>query len=177
MNLNLKSIFSFSVLFFMMQFLSASDNGANQWRNNQNVWQDQTINGINRLPSRSTTYSFRRVDWALDGDREKSEYMSLNGQWKFNFSEDMALLPPVFIKWSTIHHHGKLFLFLHVGRCRDMAILYIQILFILSLLVRHILTGIIRRGVISRSLLFLTSGRATGLYSISEASIRDLMYG
>ena len=58
-----------------------------------------------------------------------------------------------------------------------MAILYIQILFILSLLVRHILTGIIRRGVISRSLLFLTSGRATGLYSISEASIRDLMYG
>ena len=40
MNLNLKSIFSFSVLFFMMQFLSASDNGANQWRNNQNVWQD-----------------------------------------------------------------------------------------------------------------------------------------
>ena len=35
----------------------------------------------------------------------------------------------------------------------------------------------IRRGVISRSLLFLTSGRTTGLYSISEASIRDLMYG
>ena len=52
MNLNLKSIFSFSVLFFFMQSLSASDNGANQWRNNQNVWQDQTINGINRLPSR-----------------------------------------------------------------------------------------------------------------------------
>ena len=73
MNLNLKSIFSFSVLFFFMQSLSASDNGANQWRNNQNVWQDQTINGINRLPSRSTTYSIRRVDWALDGDREKSE--------------------------------------------------------------------------------------------------------
>lgn len=37
MNLNLKSIFSFSVLFFFMQSLSASDNGANQWRNNQNV--------------------------------------------------------------------------------------------------------------------------------------------
>ena len=109
MNLNLKSIFSFSVLFFFMQSLSASDNGANQWRNNQNVWQDQTINGINRLPSRSTTYSFRRVDWALDGDREKSEYMSLNGQWKFNFSEDMALAPAGFYKveynsssWKTI---------------------------------------------------------------------------
>ena len=92
-----------------MQSLSASDNGANQWRNNQNVWQDQTINGINRLPSRSTTYSFRRVDWALDGDREKSEYMSLNGQWKFNFSEDMALAPAGFYKveynsssWKTI---------------------------------------------------------------------------
>lgn len=176
MNLNLKSIFSFSVLFFFMQSLSASDNGANQWRNNQNVWQDQTINGINRLPSRSTTYSFRRVDWALDGDREKSEYMSLNGQWKFNFSEDMALAPAGFYK---VEYNSSSWKTIPVPSCWEMqGYGYpIQILFILSLLVRHILTGIIRRGVISRSLLFLTSGRTTGLYSISEASIRDLMYG
>ena len=44
MNLNLKSIFSFSVLFFMMQFLSASDNGANQVEETiRMIWQDQTM--------------------------------------------------------------------------------------------------------------------------------------
>ena len=60
MNLNLKSIFSFSVLFFLMQSLWASDTKVKQWRNNQNAWQDQIINGINRLSPRSTTYSYRR---------------------------------------------------------------------------------------------------------------------
>lgn len=68
--LELKIYFSFSVLFFLMQSLWASDTKVKQWRNNQNAWQDQIINGINRLSPRSTTYSYRRVDWALDGNRE-----------------------------------------------------------------------------------------------------------
>ena len=58
-----------------------------------------------------------------------------------------------------------------------MAILYIQILFILSLLVRHILTGIIRRGVISREFVVPDKLEERQDYTPFRASIRDLMYG
>lgn len=98
MNLNVKSVFLFSVLFFMMQSSWAWDRKAGQWRNNQKEWQDQTVNGVNRLPSRSTTYSFRKVDLALEGEREKSEYISLNGQWKFTYSDDLSKAPDDFYK-------------------------------------------------------------------------------
>ena len=177
MNLNLKSIFSFSVLFFLMQSLWASDTKVKQWRNNQNAWQDQIINGINRLSPRSTTYSYRRVDWALDGNREKSEYMSLNGQWKFNYSEDVALAPGDFYK---VEYNSSSWKSIPVPSCWEMQgygyPIYTNTIYPFPL-VRHILTGIIRPVVILKNLLFQTSGRMTGLYSILEVSILDSMYG
>ena len=49
-------------------------------------WEDPSVSGINRDPSRATAYSFSSVDDALMGDRTKSRMRSLNGQWDFFFA-------------------------------------------------------------------------------------------
>ena len=54
-------------------------------------YQTPTVNGINRLNSRSTMYSYPDVDSALANDREKSPYFKLlNGNWKFSFADTPA---------------------------------------------------------------------------------------
>lgn len=70
----------------------------NVWRADQPEWQNQNINSVNRLPSRATSYSFRSVEKALEGDRDQSQMLSLNGEWKFNFATDEPLSPKDFYK-------------------------------------------------------------------------------
>ena len=54
-------------------------------------YQTPTVNGINRLNSRSTMYSYADVDAALANDRTKSSfYQSLNGDWKFKYAPKPA---------------------------------------------------------------------------------------
>ena len=108
MNLNLKSISCGILLLSSITCLEA-ENIVRQWRDNQPEWQNQYVNGVNRLPSRSTTYSFRDVKSALEGDRNKSEYLSLNGKWKFCYSDNVDDVPVGFYKtdfssssWSSI---------------------------------------------------------------------------
>ncbi len=108
MNLNLKSISCGILLLSSITCLEA-ENIVRQWRDNQPEWQNQYVNGVNRLPSRSTTYSFRDVTSALEGDRNKSEYLSLNGKWKFCYSDNVDDVPVGFYKtdfssssWSSI---------------------------------------------------------------------------
>lgn len=61
-------------------------------------WYNHYVNGINRLPSRATSYSYATPADALAGDRETSRMMSLNGTWKFFFAEDTKQAPLGFWK-------------------------------------------------------------------------------
>lgn len=56
-------------------------------------WYNHYVNGINRLPARATSYFFDDEAKALDGNREASRMVSLNGTWKFKFVEDVPQAP------------------------------------------------------------------------------------
>ncbi|WP_346859714.1 glycoside hydrolase family 2 TIM barrel-domain containing protein [uncultured Draconibacterium sp.] len=59
-----------------------------------NEWEDPTFIAKNKMPARATSYSFKSGEQALNGNREESRMISLNGTWKFNFvekSEDRPL--------------------------------------------------------------------------------------
>ena len=73
------------------------------------AWQNQYVNGINRLPSHTTSYSFATESDALTYDRDRSRMASLNGVWKFCFAEDVTAAPEGFhnpgydvSQWSDI---------------------------------------------------------------------------
>jgi beta-galactosidase len=53
---------------------------------NTEPWEDPLVSGINRDPSRATAYSFSNVADALNGNRNQSRVMSLNGEWDFFFA-------------------------------------------------------------------------------------------
>jgi len=53
---------------------------------NTEPWEDPLVSGINRDPSRATAYSFSNVADALNGNRNQSRMMSLNGEWDFFFA-------------------------------------------------------------------------------------------
>ena len=63
---------------------------------NAEPWKNQFVNGVNRLPSRATSYSYTSESDALSCDRELSRMMSLNGTWKFHFAEDVTGAPDGF---------------------------------------------------------------------------------
>ncbi len=87
--------------------MSATAQGV--WRPNQPEWQNPNINQVDRLPARATSYSYRNKDVARGCDRDNAEMVSLNGEWKFNFVEDITLAPKGFeaadydtSKWDNI---------------------------------------------------------------------------
>jgi beta-galactosidase len=50
-------------------------------------WEDPQVNGINRMPSNATSYSYSNEDLALKNSKENSgRYKLLNGNWKFHWS-------------------------------------------------------------------------------------------
>ncbi len=72
-------------------------------------WENQHINGVNRLDARAHSYSYRTVDKALSGDREESQMLSLNGEWSFLYVDDIKSSPSDFhkgdydiSKWDSI---------------------------------------------------------------------------
>ncbi len=85
----LKLALSFSLVLSAIPLLRAATT-QNQWRVNQPEWQNQLINGVNRLPSRATSYSYRSVEDAKSANREKAEIQSLDGTWRFHFAEDVS---------------------------------------------------------------------------------------
>ena len=46
-------------------------------------WYNYNINGLNRLPAHTTSYSYKTADEALAFDRNASRIESLNGTWKY----------------------------------------------------------------------------------------------
>lgn len=62
-------------------------------------YEDPSVSGINREPSRATAYSFASVEDALHKTREQSgRYMSLNGDWDFAFALKPGEEPQDFYK-------------------------------------------------------------------------------
>jgi len=74
----------------------------------QNDWENPEIIGANKLPARSTMYSFGSKKKALLVKKESSgRVRSLNGEWKFNFSKNPSSAPKNFLEnsfsdWSEI---------------------------------------------------------------------------
>lgn len=60
--------------------------------------ENQLVNSIHRLPARATSYSYKTVADALAGERDKARILSLNGLWKFHFSEDVEQSPADFYR-------------------------------------------------------------------------------
>ena len=49
-------------------------------------WEDPLVTSINRDKSRATSYSYSSVEDALEGNRNKSRIVILNGEWDFHFA-------------------------------------------------------------------------------------------
>ena len=62
-------------------------------------WQDQQVNEINRLPMRAAFFPYNEKSINCNYIPEKSDnYLSLNGNWKFNWVKDADLRPKEFFK-------------------------------------------------------------------------------
>ena len=52
-------------------------------------WHDNNVNEINRLPMRASFFPFKTQKGALrNNPQEEENYVSLNGDWKFNWVEN-----------------------------------------------------------------------------------------
>ena len=49
-------------------------------------WEDPLVTSINRDKARATSYSYTSVEDALEGNRDKSRLVMLNGEWAFHFA-------------------------------------------------------------------------------------------
>ncbi|MDR2885408.1 MAG: DUF4981 domain-containing protein [Rikenellaceae bacterium] len=61
-------------------------------------WKNITVNGVNRLPSRATSYSYPTAESALKMDRTAARMISLDGVWKFRWANDVPDAPEGFYK-------------------------------------------------------------------------------
>lgn len=65
----------------------------------QNEWRDPQVNEVNRVPMHTSFFAFKNSSEADSGIWEESEnYLSLNGQWKFNWVKDADMRPTDFYK-------------------------------------------------------------------------------
>ena len=73
-------------------------------------WQDAGVNAVNRAPMHTDYFAYETPELAARGERESSiYYMSLNGQWKFNWVRHADARPADFWKpgyndraWDTM---------------------------------------------------------------------------
>ncbi len=84
--LNIKS-FKYSLLLIILFCLTPT---------NAQEWQNQYVNQVNRLSARATSYPYTSIEGALSCNRELAEVQSLNGVWKFHFSENIKQIPAEF---------------------------------------------------------------------------------
>ena len=63
-------------------------------------WQDPNVNAVNRSPMRSASFAYAKGEDALAAQDKKasSNYLSLNGTWKFNWVNDATSRPTDFWK-------------------------------------------------------------------------------
>jgi len=65
----------------------------------RNEWFDPQVNQVNRLPMRTNYFAYESRDAALKNQREySSNFLSLNGLWKFNWVKDADTRPLDFFR-------------------------------------------------------------------------------
>ena len=77
-------------------------------------WHDLQVNQLNRFPLHASFFAYENRDEAMKGDPTTSKnYISLNGNWKFNWVEDADQRPTDFFKmgfndsaWKTMKVPG-----------------------------------------------------------------------
>lgn len=75
-----------------------------------NEWKDPAVNEVNRAPMHSNYFAYESADAATVGEKESSSnYMTLNGKWKFSWVKNSDARPTGFWKreyddggWATI---------------------------------------------------------------------------
>ena len=78
-------------------------------------WENPKIVSRNKLPPRASFFAFPTVEAALKADWHEAEnYRSLNGDWKFSWSQNPASRPAAFFEpaydisaWAEIHVPGN----------------------------------------------------------------------
>lgn len=83
--------------------------------NNLEMWQNPQVNELNRMPMRSHNFAFESFAKAKHNQLDKSNrYLTLNGQWKFNWVKDADKRPLRFFEtnfddnqWNTIPVPGN----------------------------------------------------------------------
>ncbi|KJD34784.1 beta-galactosidase [Tamlana nanhaiensis] len=65
-------------------------------------WENPSVTSVNRQPARTTSYSYKTVADALEGNREKSRFLSLNGEWDFKYSVNLNEAPKDFYKTEVL---------------------------------------------------------------------------
>ena len=66
-----------------------------------NEWHDMEVNNVNRLPVHTTFFAYENEEVALKGDMTKSRnFLSLHGNWKFNWVENADQRPTNFYETS-----------------------------------------------------------------------------
>jgi len=84
-------------LLLILLFIMASVIAAQTKLNSH--WENPDTNQINRLPMRATAFAYDSKDLAIKGDFTKSKwFLSLNGNWKFNWVEAPDKRPVDFYK-------------------------------------------------------------------------------
>ena len=70
------------LFFFLFSVIASAQTKITQY------WENPDTNEINRLPMRATAFAYDNRDLAIKGDYAKSNwFISLNGDWKFNWVE------------------------------------------------------------------------------------------
>ncbi|AWB65308.1 glycoside hydrolase family 2 [Saccharobesus litoralis] len=100
--------------FAMISGCSLTNNNQSTTRNlttdyQQKDWESTEVISRNRLPTRAAPYSYSSVSAALSLDREKSDYVNLNGDWLFQFQYDDENIDQSFVaqdfdasNWKTL---------------------------------------------------------------------------
>ncbi|MCB0472414.1 MAG: beta-galactosidase, partial [Flavobacteriaceae bacterium] len=98
----MKQLTLFLATFFVFYFeMKAQD---------QNDWENERVFGINKLEPHSSFFGYETETLALENDMMRSDrFLLLNGDWKFNYSENLAKSPDDFYRtdydstdWKTI---------------------------------------------------------------------------
>ena len=57
-------------------------------------WQDAEVNAVNRAPMHTSYFAYESREAAAAGDKQQSSnFLSLNGTWKFNWVKDAGSRP------------------------------------------------------------------------------------
>lgn len=88
----------------LLQVVSASNQAVCEPTFNE--WQDQQVNELNRFPVHTSFFLYEDTATAIKGDlKSSSNYLSIEGKWKFNWVENADQRPTGF--WTEDYDDSK----------------------------------------------------------------------